>query len=110
MSGREIHILDNGRVIQVDDGAEFREVASGRHEIEILSIGQAVFNLAGSSAHLHTQSTAYASWVIAHGLGRVPGVSIYLMSGEEIETDVFADASTVNIVFPAATAGRALLR
>lgn len=64
----------------------------------------------GSSGTVeHIQNAPSASWVITHPIGRTPAVTVYLMSGEQIETDVFADATTVNITFSTATAGRAIL-
>ena len=46
-----------------------------------------------------------ASWVIAHGFSRVPIVAVYLASGELVLADVFADASTINVVFPSPRTG-----
>lgn len=56
----------------------------------------------------HTQSVPSGSWVIAHGLGRLPNVAVYV-SGELVETDVVATSSTVTVTFPSPTAGVAVL-
>jgi hypothetical protein len=59
---------------------------------------------AGSAVRFDVTS-ASASWVIAHAFGRVPIVSVYLASGELVLTDVFATASTINVVFPTPKTG-----
>lgn len=46
-----------------------------------------------------------ASWVIPHSFSRVPIVSVYLASGELVLADVFASATTINVVFASPKTG-----
>lgn len=50
-------------------------------------------------------STPSASWIIPHGFGRVPIVSVYLSTGEQVLADVSATATTINVVMTAPRAG-----
>ena len=40
-----------------------------------------------------------ATWIIPHGLGRIPMVQIYLSSGELVMTDVVATQTTITVTF-----------
>jgi hypothetical protein len=56
-------------------------------------------------------STPSASWLLAvpGGIGRPPQVQVFLTSGEQILTDVYATAATVNVVFAAPATGYVIL-
>lgn len=56
-------------------------------------------------AYRYDQTAPSASWVIAHGLGRAPLVDVFLANGEQVEADVTATATTISVVFAAATTG-----
>lgn len=56
-----------------------------------------------------TQAAAAATWTFSHGLGRIPGVSLYLMDGEEVETDVDASDTQVIATWPSPVAGKMVL-
>jgi len=68
--------------------------------------------LAGTAGgvQVNHQSTPRASWVFTHSLGRLPLTEIYLESGEQVDTDVFADAVNINVIFPSPFAGYLILR
>lgn len=55
-----------------------------------------------------TQTTPLGSWVIPHGLARVPAVSVYI-GGEQVIADVTASDTTVTVAFAAPQSGYALL-
>jgi hypothetical protein len=56
-------------------------------------------------AYRHDQTAPSASWVITHGLGRVPLVDVFLASGEQVEADVTCSSTTISVAFAAATTG-----
>lgn len=58
--------------------------------------------------YVHTQSTPAASWIIAHPIGRVPDVALYI-AGEQVDADITADATTVTITLPEPISGIAVL-
>jgi hypothetical protein len=39
-------------------------------------------------AYVHTQTTPQAEWVVNHGLGYKPSVSVYTIGGVEVEAEV----------------------
>lgn len=57
------------------------------------------------SGTMFTVSAASSSWIIAHGLGRRPNVTVYLSTGEQVLTDCNATVSSVNVVFPSPQTG-----
>lgn len=58
----------------------------------------------------HQQSTAADTWLVAHGLGKFPSVTVVDSAGDQVEGDVrFIDANTLLITFSAAFSGRAHL-
>lgn len=54
-------------------------------------------------------SVASGSWTVAHNLGRVPAVSVYLGGGELALADIQADSTHVSAVFAAPQTGFLLL-
>jgi len=52
---------------------------------------------------------AAATWIIPHSLGRVPGVQLFLATGEQVHSDVDADSTHVTVTFPTPVSGFALL-
>lgn len=62
-----------------------------------------------SSGTVFVQNTPAATWTISHGFGRLPAVSIYDNSGQEIITDTFASSTQVVLTFAAPMAGIAIL-
>lgn len=65
----------------------------------------------GSSfeAFVHVQSSPLATWVIDHGLGAYPAVTL-IVDGVEVEADVvYGSLNQTSIIFPAPTAGTARL-
>lgn len=64
---------------------------------------------ASDNALVHVQASPSASWIFGHPLGRVPNITVYDTSNVEIECDITADATTVNISADAPFAGTAVL-
>lgn len=57
--------------------------------------------------YTHTQSTSTDQWVITHGLGKNPSVSITDSAGTTVHADViYTSTNTVTIVFSSAMAGK----
>jgi len=52
---------------------------------------------------------AAATWSTTHSLGRRPAVSVFLPTGEEVDTDVVATDTTVTLTFATPTAGTLVL-
>lgn len=50
-----------------------------------------------------------ATWIAAHGLGRVPAVLVHLASGEPVMADIVSTPSTVTVTHAAPLAGFILL-
>lgn len=53
--------------------------------------------------------TPAATWSINHTFGRVPAVSLFLNSGEEVDTDVVATDTQVVATWPVPVAGKMVL-
>ncbi len=89
----------------------------GAYELEVIESGftmNVVVYQPDSTAlaelgEVKTQAAPSASWTFTHGLGRLPTVSVYLDSGEEVETDVIASTVDVNVVWPYPVAGKLVL-
>jgi hypothetical protein len=83
----------NGRVYQREAGTYVQKVA--------ISSGS------GSDAHyLHTQGAASATWVVTHGLGKRPSVTVIDSQGDEVEGDISHDSTTqATLTFSAPFAG-----
>ncbi len=58
----------------------------------------------GSGA-VRLNATLAATWVLNHALGRIPGVQVYLSSGEPVITDVAATATQITVTFPSPQQG-----
>jgi hypothetical protein len=56
------------------------------------------------SAPLQLNAALAATWVLSHGLGRVPTVQVYLATGEAVLTDV-ATTSQITVTFPSPQQG-----
>jgi len=54
------------------------------------------------------QTIPLSSWTIPHEFGRRPDVTIYI-GNEIVDTDVYATATTVTVVFPTPRTGQAVL-
>ena len=60
--------------------------------------------------HTHQQSTAADEWLVNHGLGKYPSVTVVDSAGDQVEGDVaYIDSNSLRISFSAAFAGRAYL-
>ncbi len=57
------------------------------------------------SAPLRLEASLAATWVLSHGLGRVPTVQVYLSTGEAVLTDVAATTSQITVTFPSPQQG-----
>lgn len=107
-----VSVADTSTVINVvEAGGAVVQIPVSTTVVNIVEAGQILFagGGGGGGGQVHTQSAAAATWSIAHGLGRLPAVSIYLNSGEEVDTDVTATSTGVTITFPNATSGFAIL-
>lgn len=58
---------------------------------------------------VYVQATPSASWVIVHGLGRTPGVTLVVDGRVEYTEITYPDLNTALVTWPQATAGRAEL-
>jgi hypothetical protein len=65
----------------------------------------------GADLHYtHVQGSASAIWVVAHGLGKRPSVTVVDSAGDPVEgTVAYADANNLTITFSAAFSGEAYL-
>lgn len=58
----------------------------------------------------HVQSIPSDVWIINHGLGKFPSVSVADSSGSEVEGEIlYTDSNTVVVTFAAAFSGNAYL-
>ena len=57
------------------------------------------------SAPLRLDAALASTWVLSHGLGRVPTIQIYLSTGEAVLTDVAATTSQITVTFPSPQQG-----
>lgn len=64
----------------------------------------------GDLTYTHQQSSASSQWLVDHGMGKYPSVTVVDSAGDQVEGDVeYVDTSSLRIVFSAAFAGRAYL-
>lgn len=64
----------------------------------------------GGDTFTHTQDAAASTWIITHGLGRFPSVSVVDSAGSVVLGSVkYTSDSVVRIEFSAAFSGRAYL-
>lgn len=62
------------------------------------------------TTYTHNQLSAAAVWTIAHGLGRIPQITIIDSGGDEVEgASAYPDLNTVILSFSAAFGGTAYL-
>lgn len=60
----------------------------------------------GDAAYTHVQAAPAATWLIAHGLGKYPSVTLVDSTGRQFLASVeYLDAQTVRVVCSAAQAG-----
>lgn len=60
--------------------------------------------------YTHDQMTPSSLWIVAHGLGKIPSVTVFDSAGDEVEGDVKnLDLNTTTIEFSAAFSGKAYL-
>lgn len=59
----------------------------------------------GGYFELINQSSPAATWILAHGKGKLPIVQVFLNSGEMVITDVLITTTQINVTFPTATSG-----
>lgn len=65
---------------------------------------------AGDLNYQHTQGPASATWLINHGLGKFPSITVIDSAGEQVEGEVvYLDSNSLQIIFSAAFAGKAFL-
>lgn len=57
------------------------------------------------SAPLRLDAALASTWVLSHGLGRVPTVQVYLTSGEAVLSDLFATTTQITVTFPSPQQG-----
>lgn len=73
-------------------------------------IGTDVGTLRKQNTYTHIQSASSSSWVINHGMGKFPSVSVVDSAGSEVVGDVVhGDINTVIVNFSAPFQGRAFL-
>jgi hypothetical protein len=81
-------------------------------EVQVVAVGmQGPAGVSGSSSgasYTHSQSSASASWTVAHNLGFRPVVAVYTTGGVEMEADVrHQSANVLTINFASAQSGYA---
>lgn len=86
-------------------------VVTGPNELTLLSVAaQGPAGPVGpSGAPVRFDVSSQATWIITHGLARVPIVEVYLASGEKILADVFSTTTTVTVTHSQSTAGFVIL-
>lgn len=57
------------------------------------------------SAPLRLDASLSSTWILTHGLGRVPTAQVYLSSGETVLADVSATTTQITVTFPAPQQG-----
>jgi hypothetical protein len=57
------------------------------------------------SAPLRLDASSASTWILAHPLGRVPTVQVFLASGEAVLSDVVATTTQITVTFPSPQAG-----
>lgn len=60
---------------------------------------------AARSEPLRIEAPFAATWNLAHPLGHVPAVQVYLTNGEPVLADLVATDSRITVTFPAPQAG-----
>lgn len=106
--------------LQTMVSAESRELllAAAQPSIAVSLVNTGLTDPSGSSApgassdltHTHQQSTAADEWLVTHGLGKFPSVTVVDSAGDQVEGDVaYIDSNSLRISFSAAFAGRAYL-
>lgn len=64
----------------------------------------------GDARYVHDQPVSLTPWVISHGLGKFPGVTLVDSDMSEIEADVRHDSlNQVTVTFAVPVAGKAFL-
>lgn len=58
----------------------------------------------GSGA-VRLDASLASTWVLGHALGRVPGVQVYLASGEPVITDISVTTTQITVTFPSPQQG-----
>lgn len=60
----------------------------------------------GVRTYTHTQAVPAATWIIVHGLGRYPSVSVFDSADEQVEGDIVHDSNDqMTITFSGAFSG-----
>lgn len=57
------------------------------------------------SAPLRLDAALASTWVLNHGLGRVPTAQVYLSSGEAVLSDLSATTTQITVTFPSPQQG-----
>lgn len=70
--------------------------------VEIATEGpQGPRGVAGADAQpLRIDASLASTWILSHGLGRVPSVQVFLSGGEAVLTDVIATDTQITVTFP----------
>ena len=61
----------------------------------------------GGEAYVYARTDPAATWIIEHGLGRVPHNVMVLLGDEYVDTDIHMTDTHVVVIFPAPTVGTA---
>lgn len=64
---------------------------------------------AAGSGYPIAQPTPAGTWILNHPLNRLPSVTVYDTTGQEVVPDVYVTSTTVTLVFATPTAGTAVL-
>jgi hypothetical protein len=65
---------------------------------------------AGDLTYTHQQNQASADWLVTHGLGKFPSVTVIDSAGDQVDGDpVYIDQNSLRMVFSSAFSGRAFL-
>lgn len=63
----------------------------------------------GSGSIVRIDASLAGTWILPHDLGRIPAVQVFLANGEVVTADIYADASTVTVMFATPQQGFVLL-
>jgi len=86
------------------------EITENTLDVTLGEIVEITNNYGGGATYTHTQSTASATWTIAHNMNKNPSVTVIDSGGSYIITDIaYTNSNTLVLTFSAALGGTAYL-
>lgn len=118
MPARNVTVDPTG-VVVIEQGSDVVEVVRDEYVVEVVEGGE--IGPAGppgppgppgadAPAYTHTQTLLSAVWVVVHGLGRHPSVTVVDSGDSVVLPDIlYVDDDELSILFGAPTSGKAYL-